>query len=66
MTGNRAFLTDYVELTEGAVKFGNLGKLKIRGNGSLSNAGILSRKCATLKAWAIIVLARVSFVTIGI
>jgi transposase InsO family protein len=37
MTGHKAFLTDYVELAEGAVKFGNLGKLKIRGNGSLSD-----------------------------
>ena len=37
MTGNGAFLTDYVELAEGAVKFGNLGKVKIRENGSLSD-----------------------------
>ena len=62
MTGNKAFLKDYIELAKGAVKFGNLGKLKIRGNGSLSDGQHTIKKDVTLKAWAIIFLAPVSFV----
>ena len=66
MTGNRAFLTDYVELAEGAVKFGNLGKLKIRGNGSLSDVLHTIKKVRYVKGMAIIFLASVSFVIMGI
>ena len=66
MTGNRAFLTNYVELAEGTVNFGNLDNRSSGEMEAYPMASILLEKYATLKAWAIIFFVQVSFMIMGI